>query len=137
MSSHLQLFLEVLDKGTATGTTGTRDAANPACTNRGKAVLPDLLLCCICWVLGEYGTLADKLPSPHKVTTGQVIPLHQCQHYGTVSYPGTILRNLQPWTLAARPHFTGIGLLDRKAYCVMRMITSIAFHTGLLHCCTA
>lgn len=68
----LQLFLEVLDKGTATGTTGTRDAANPASTNRGKAVLPDLLLCCICWVLGEYGTLADKLPSPHKITTGQV-----------------------------------------------------------------
>jgi hypothetical protein len=35
-------------------------------------VLPDILLCCICWVLGEYGSLAEALPPPHRATVGQV-----------------------------------------------------------------
>jgi hypothetical protein len=66
----LQLFLDVLDKGTAAGAVGSADAAGGS--KGSKVVLPDLLLCCICWVLGEYGTLAEKLQPPHKVTVGQV-----------------------------------------------------------------
>jgi hypothetical protein len=31
-----------------------------------------ILLCCICWVLGEYGSSAAQLPPPQKASTGQV-----------------------------------------------------------------
>jgi len=65
------MFLEVLDKGTASSAGGAA-GVGPGGLRGGKAVLPDLLLCCICWVLGEYGGLASQLPPPHRVNSGQV-----------------------------------------------------------------
>lgn len=35
-------------------------------------MLPELLLRCMCWVLGEYGCLAQQLPPPARATPAQV-----------------------------------------------------------------
>ena len=68
----LQMFLDVLDKGTASDAAAGAEGGGASSHKSSKAVLPDLLLCCICWVLGEYGMLADKLSAPHRVSVGQV-----------------------------------------------------------------
>lgn len=73
------MFLEVLDKGTASNAGGAA-SVGPGGLRGGKVVLPDLLLCCICWVLGEYGGLASQLPPPHRVNSGQV-----CRDRGTAA----------------------------------------------------
>jgi hypothetical protein len=68
--------LQILDNGTtsnggAAAAAGLSGSAAAAAGSKG-GVLPEILLCCICWVLGEYGSLAAQLPPPHRASIGQV-----------------------------------------------------------------
>ncbi|WIA23806.1 hypothetical protein OEZ85_013480 [Tetradesmus obliquus] len=78
----VRLFMQILDNGTtssggaaaaaAAGLGGGAAAAAAAAGSSSSGLLPEILLCCICWVLGEYGSLAAQLPPPHKASIGQV-----------------------------------------------------------------
>lgn len=83
-STAVKMFLDILDHGTTAATASGGGAAaagsagGAAAVGGKSAVLPEILLCCICWVLGEYGSLAGQLPPPWKATTGQVGELRYC-----------------------------------------------------------
>jgi hypothetical protein len=71
----LLLLLQILDNGTTSngGAAAAAAAAGLSSSSSSKGgTLPEILLCCICWVLGEYGSLAAQLPPPHRASTGQV-----------------------------------------------------------------
>ncbi|KAF6264582.1 ARM repeat-containing protein [Scenedesmus sp. NREL 46B-D3] len=76
----VRMFMQILDNGTtssggsaaAAGLGGGAAAAAAAAGSAKGGLLPEILLCCICWALGEYGSLAAQLPPPHRASIGQV-----------------------------------------------------------------
>jgi AP-4 complex subunit epsilon-1 len=77
-STAVKMFLSILDHGTtaaaapASGAAPTIAAGSNGASSSSSGVLPEILLNSICWVLGEYGSLAADLPRPWQASPQQV-----------------------------------------------------------------